>query len=107
MAEEFDAKPWSLAAAAEELVELWTMFPFDADEAAVAVRIGLIEHISNRMMRDCGDHEAVDRRLFGTFPRCGSVHRVSQPMGLTLQPCRTVAVEWAVERPVVRLGPRR
>ncbi|MAV11925.1 MAG: hypothetical protein CL861_00440 [Cyanobium sp. MED843] len=85
LAEEFDAKPWSLAAAAEELVELWTMFPFDADEAAVAVRIGLIEHISNRMMRDCGDHEAVASRYREAFVRKFGDHMDAERVARALE----------------------
>ena len=79
--------PLDVDDAVSELVDLWAYFPYDLDDAGKALRIAQIEFVSNRLMAELGEHEAVAFKFREKFKARFGDHlseaRVDQVPGLT------------------------
>ena len=78
---------FQLEVAVSELVDLWVLFPLKPTDLEVSLRMAQIEFLTNALMRDSGEHEAVIKCYRDEFVRRFGNHldakRVSEVPGLT------------------------
>ena len=78
---------FQLEVAVSELVDLWVLFPLKPTDLEVSLRMAQIEFITNALMRDFGEHEAVTKYYRDEFVRRFGNHldakKVAEVPGLT------------------------